>query len=79
MAFTLMSHSHNYEQKRNQKHSKSRVRALLLNFLGMIYISLDGMGGYSKYDFRGREGGSRLKGMDSFTMCNSGEGKEVQG
>ena len=36
------------------------------------------MGGYSKYDFRGREGGSRLKGMGSFTMCNSGEGKDVQ-
>ena len=24
---------------------------------------MDGMGGYSKYDFRGREGGSRLKGI----------------
>ena len=36
------------------------------------------MGGYSKYDLRGREGGSRLTRMGSFTMCNSGEGKEVQ-
>ena len=31
-----------------------------------------------KYDLRGREGGLRLTGMGSFTMCNSGEGKEVQ-
>ena len=37
------------------------------------------MGGYSKYDFRGREGVSMLKGMSRFTMCNSGEGKKVQG
>ena len=27
----------------------------------------------------GREGGSIIKGMGRFTMCNSGEGKKVQG
>ena len=36
------------------------------------------MGGYSKYDLRGREGGSWLTGMGSFTRCNSGDGREVQ-